>query len=170
MDFDEPHVLKLLRAIKEQYVLDWKGIHGASHWARVWVNGMRLAEETGAIREVVGFFALFHDARRFNDRTDPEHGKRGADLAARWRGEFFDLNNEDFDLLYTACAYHADGLTEAEVTVQTCWDADRLDLGRVGIQPTSRYLCTEAARGIDILKWADSRACLHYFPENVFLS
>ncbi|MFM7531655.1 MAG: hypothetical protein ACKO5J_04035, partial [Rubrivivax sp.] len=42
--------------------------------------------------------------------------------------------------------HHSSGLTEADVTVQTCWDADRLDLGRVGIRPSPRYLCTPAAR------------------------
>lgn len=32
-----------------------------------------------------------------------------------------------------ALAYHSDGYTEGDITVQVCWDADRLDLGRVGI-------------------------------------
>ena len=158
MDFDGPHVLKLLGAIKEQYVLGWEGTHGISHWARVWKNGMRLAEETGAREEVVGYFALFHDARRFNERTDPEHGQRGADLAARWRGEFFDLSDEDFDLLYAACECHTDGWTEADITVETCWDADRLDLGRVGIEPLPRYLCTQVAKREEVIQWANQQA------------
>ena len=38
MNFSDPHVLKLLQAIKGQYALDWQGIHGISHWARVWEN------------------------------------------------------------------------------------------------------------------------------------
>jgi hypothetical protein len=37
MRFDDPHVIELMRAIKEQYILDWGGIHGVSHWARVWI-------------------------------------------------------------------------------------------------------------------------------------
>jgi len=36
MEFDAPHILKLLEAIKGQYLLDWQGIHGIPHWARVW--------------------------------------------------------------------------------------------------------------------------------------
>lgn len=163
MNFDDPHVLKLLRAIKEQYVLDWQGIHGVSHWARVWENGMRLAEETGADREVVGYFALFHDARRFNEGRDRDHGLRGAELAAQWRGELFDMDDEAFELLYFACVHHTSGLTEGDVSVQVCWDADRLDLGRVGIQPKAHRLCTEAAgRAIG---WADERAWGFYFSE-----
>ena len=31
-------------------------------------------------------------------------------------------------------------------TAQTCWDAERLDLGRVGKTPRVEKLCTEEAR------------------------
>ena len=40
------------------------------------------------------------------------------------------------ELLIEACKYHSDGFTEADITVQTFRDADRLDLGRVGIRPS----------------------------------
>jgi len=33
-------------------------------------------------------------------------------------------------------------------TVATCWDADRLDLGRVDIKPDTRYLFSDEAKGI----------------------
>ena len=59
-----------------------------------------LAEETGSDERVAAYFALFHDARRFNDDHDPDHGQRGADLAAQWRGEMFELEDEAFDALY----------------------------------------------------------------------
>ena len=146
MNLDNPHVLKLIHAIKEQYVLEWRGIHGIAHWERVWENGMQLAEQTGADREVVGYFALFHDARRFNEGRDPDHGRRGAELAAQWRGELFHLHDEAFDQLWFACVHHTDGMTEGDLSVQVCWDADRLDLPRVGIQPEPHRLCTEAAK------------------------
>jgi uncharacterized protein len=32
------------------------------------------------------------------------------------------------------------------ITVQTCWDADRLDLGRVGIKPDPKRLFTEEGK------------------------
>ena len=32
------------------------------------------------------------------------------------------------------------------IKVQTCWDADRLDLGRVGIYPDAQFLCTNTAK------------------------
>lgn len=158
MHFDHPQMRKLVQAIGEQYVLDWHGIHGIGHWARVWENGMRLAEETGADKEVVSYFALFHDARRLNEGRDRGHGKRGAELAAQWRGELFGLGDEQFVLLYEACAHHTHGMTEADMTVQACWDADRLDLGRVGITPQPHRLCTEFARREETIAWANERA------------
>jgi hypothetical protein len=35
-----------------------------------------------------------------------------------------------------------------DVTIQTCWDADRLDLGRVGIRPDPARMGTEAGKRI----------------------
>jgi uncharacterized protein len=55
-------------------------------------------------------------------------------------------------LLQLACAGHTDEQTHPDSTVQTCWDADRLDLGRVGITPEPRRLCTAAAKLADVLK------------------
>jgi uncharacterized protein len=156
--FEDPHIIKLVQAIREQYVLDWNGIHGVAHWARVWENGMRLAEETEANREVVGYFALFHDARRFNDGRDRGHGRRGAGLAAQWRGDLFELGDAELALLCEACAHHTAGMTEGDMTVQTCWDADRLDLGRVGITPVAHRLCTQPAKRADTIAWANERA------------
>jgi uncharacterized protein len=155
----------IVHAILEDYALPRHGTHGVSHWARVLENGLRLAETTGAISDVVQLFAVFHDSRRLNEATDHGHGRRGADLAAEYRGRLFDLPDADFALLYEACADHTDGLTEADITVQTCWDADRLDLGRVGMAPTPRRLCTAAAKSAPMRKWADGRASFQVVPD-----
>ena len=109
-------------------------------------NGQRLASETGANVDVVTLFALFHDSRRVNEDRDLGHGHRGARYARKLRGKLIDLDDADFKLLFEACRLHTDGLTEGDVTLQTCWDADRLDLGRVGITPEPDQLCTDAAR------------------------
>ena len=131
--------LKLLvHAILEDYALPWHGIHGVGHWARVLENGLRLAEATGAKIEVAQLFAVFHDSQRISESSDYGHGQRGAELAAGLRGDLFELSDADFDLLHFACAHHTDGLTEGDVTIQVCWDADRLDLGRVGMIPAAK--------------------------------
>jgi uncharacterized protein len=158
---------ELVRAILEGYRLPWDGFHGVTHWARVLENGLRLAAVTGARVRVVELFAVFHDARRISEDSDPGHGRRGADLAASLRGRLFDLNDEEFALLEVACADHTEGLTEGDITVQTCWDADRLDLGRVGITPHPAYLCTDCGKADEVIRWADDRACRGVIPEFV---
>jgi len=155
----------LIHEILEDYALPVRGDHGVVHWARVLENGLRLAEATGASVEVVTLFALFHDSRRVNEGHDPRHGLRGANFARSLRGTLIQLDDRDFELLYEACRLHTDGLTEGDVTLQACWDADRLDLGRVGITPLPHLLCSDAAR--ELLEWADRRACVGYEPEIV---
>jgi uncharacterized protein len=150
---------QLVEIIRAQFKLDWHGIHGANHWARVRENGLRLAETTGAKVDVVELFAFLHDSRRNHDGIDPEHGERAADFADDLRTQgVIELSESDFDLLDLACAEHSDGFTEADITVQTCWDADRLDLGRVGIRPHPRYLCTNVAKSPSIIEWAFIRS------------
>ena len=157
----------IVHAILENYALPWDGTHGVGHWARVLENGLRLASATGANVEVVQLFAVFHDSRRVSEAEDWGHGERGADLAAELRGTLFDLPDADFSLLYEACAEHTDGFTEADITIQCCWDADRLDLGRVRIMPDPRRLCTAAAKASAMRKWADGRACFEVVPDLV---
>ena len=149
---------KLLEAIRAEYALSWDGLHGISHWTRVRENGLRLAERTGAQIAVVECFAYLHDSKRINDGHDPGHGRRGAALARSFQGTLLDLTDEQIELLAYACSYHTDGLIEADVTVQTCWDADRLDLGRVGKRPLAAKLCTPAARDPAVIEWAWERS------------
>jgi uncharacterized protein len=153
--------------VLKDYQLSPRGYHGVVHWARVLENGLRLAEATGANAAVVRLFAVFHDSRRENDGDDPDHGLRGADLAATLRGRLFDLPDADFAVLYRACEWHTHGRTDPDVTVQTCWDADRLDLGRVGIVPSPRYLCTPAAKSPAVIDWAHLRSVGGYEPDFV---
>ena len=155
----------ILQAILSRYQLPVRGDHGVVHWARVLENGVRLAEATGADAEVVKLFALFHDSRRVNEYTDNGHGKRGGDFAHSLRGTLVHLDDARFGLLYEACRLHTDSLVACDPTLLACWDADRLDLGRVGITPDPERLCTDAARAI--LEWADARALLGHEPADV---
>jgi len=123
-------------------------VHGPEHWRRVERNGLFLATRTGALQDVVRLFAIFHDSRREHDGSDNTHGKRGAAYAASLRGVLFDLPDAPFSLLQYACTWHTHGQLSDEPTIATCWDADRLDLGRVGIQPQADYMSTEFGREI----------------------
>jgi uncharacterized protein len=149
---------ELLPFLRAQFRVDWKGHHGIAHWARVRVNGLLLAQETRANAHVVELFSFFHDARRLNEHRDDGHGFRGFELAQELRDRFFDASDDEMLLLRQACEFHSDGLQTGNPTVLTCWDADRLDLGRVGIQPVPERLCTETARGAKFLQGAHDRA------------
>lgn len=156
---------RFLDAILAQYRLPPEGIHGVPHWARVAENGSRLAEITGAHKDTVTLFAYLHDACRETVEWDPLRGVRAAELARHWRGTYFDLPPHEFDLLYLACARQGDGLCEGDITLQTCWDADRLEIGRVGMMIIPSRLCTEAARDPEMMEWADWRARHLVIPE-----
>jgi uncharacterized protein len=117
-----------------------------------------LAPETGANPRVVELFAYLHDSRRLDEYEDPGHGARAVEYLAGPRDHYFQVTDSELELLAHACELHSDGLMDGDATVRTCWDADRLDLGRVGIRPQPRYLCTEAARDPQVLEWAYRRS------------
>jgi len=75
-------------------------------------------------------------------------------LAGELRGEAFDLGNAAMDLLGFACEEHTDGGVGSDPTVGVCWDADRLNLWRVGRRPDPRILSMEAARREERILWA----------------
>ncbi len=162
------NVRDALREVLRLYRLRLAGTHGVSHWGRVMENGRRLAAGTGADLDVVKLFAVLHDACRFDEDADLDHGRRAAHLAIELRGHAFDLDDRRFALLHAALAGHVDGRTSHDVTVGTCWDADRLDIGRVGMAPIPRYLSTDAARDGAVIAWADARATGGCVPDLVF--
>jgi uncharacterized protein len=130
------------------YSLPINGVHGPAHWLRVLRNGYDIAERTeGADLGVVTLFALLHDCRRLDDGHDIGHGERAAayvrQLAER---DVFDVSEDRIALLATACAGHELGQTSTDPTIGACWDADRLELSRLGRPPIDRYLSTSAAR------------------------
>jgi uncharacterized protein len=132
--------------ILRDYRLPLRGIHGPAHWLRVMEYGRRLAEKTGADAKVVGLFGLLHDARRHADRHDPDHGPRGAAFARQLAEEgILVVSGPELDALCRACAGHTAGLAPSDVTVATCWDADRLDLHRFGWTIDPLQLNTRAA-------------------------
>lgn len=138
--------------------MDWDGIHGFAHWCRVRENGLYLAQNNGANANVVEYFAFFHDNQRQNDGHDPDHGRRASTLVRRKYADVLALTPEEIDLLCEACQGHTHGKTKANITVATCWDADRLDLMRVGIMPNQRYLCTPEAKAEETIQWAVERS------------
>jgi uncharacterized protein len=92
-------------------------------------------------------FALLHDSRRENEYDDPGHGERGARLARELYAEgILGLDADQMNKLVLACRTHTDGTTSTDATVGVCFDADRFDLGRVGIEPDPELMSTDAGR------------------------
>ena len=124
-------------------------MHGPSHWARVRHHALTIGQVTGADLMVVELFAFLHDSKRLNEDKDPEHGFRAASFATQLNGLYFQLDSFHLDVLCHAITRHSDGVVNADPTIQTCWDADRLDLGLVGIKPAAKYLSPVASQHIE---------------------
>lgn len=124
-------------------------IHGMAHLQRVEQNGLRLATSyPDAHLNVIRAFAYLHDSCRQSDNYDPEHGPRAARLVPQIRHTLLSaLGDEEIDELIMACEGHTKLHRTGIITVDICFDADRLDLGRVGITPDpSRMATTAGAR------------------------
>jgi len=146
-DYDRSGLIAL---IKSEFKLDWHGIHGANHWARVLHHGKNIAQIRKGDLLVVELFGFLHDSCRLAEGRDPLHGERAAEFAYGIHGDYFHLQSLQLDYLCYALRHHSGGDVSTNATIQTCWDADRLDLGRVGIYPSPRFLSKEAALFIDL--------------------
>ena len=123
-------------------------IHGPEHWARVERNGLYIAQKTGANQTIVKLFAVFHDCMRLNEYDDPGHGRRGAEYATQIKNERINISQDDFDKFYYACEWHTDKRTTDDITIAACWDADRLDIGRVGFTLDPFFMNSKPAQEI----------------------
>ncbi len=135
----------LLSRVIQDSTADLRSVHGLRHWARVERNGLFLAPSVGANQRVVSLFAYLHDCRRLNDGFDPGHGPRAARYADSIREDLSDLTDAEFETLIEACEGHTHHTRTQDPTIAVCWDADRLDLPRVGIRPRPRFFNTAMA-------------------------
>ena len=139
---------RLWEIVIEQFPLGIHSIHGPRHWKQVEKNGLMLAKETGADEIIVKLFSIFHDCRREDEHIDDGHGTRGAELAKSMKGIHFDLPDNSFEILLEACTNHTGRRLASNITIATCWDADRLDLPRVEIIPDPDRMGTAPGRRI----------------------
>lgn len=138
---------ELLNILRKESLLYDSPIHGLMHWQTVERNGLYLTQFSGADPIVVSYFAYFHDCMRENEGSDPKHGPRGAEFAKKHH-EILGLSKDQLHQLCLACSSHTFGRQTTCPTVSTCWDADRLDIGRVGVIPNSKFLITKEAKRI----------------------
>jgi uncharacterized protein len=164
-DAQRPRLQQLWLQVIGRTVTRRDSAHGPDHWARVERNGLYVAARTQADPLVISLFALFHDSCRVNDHLDPGHGRRGGELAATMRSDLDLIDDQQFELLVEACNGHTDQRHHIDPTVGACWDADRLDLGRVGIQPQAKFFNSEPA--IRIVSQGELAVLDQYPPREV---
>lgn len=127
-----------------------ESIHCIDHWDRVARNGEAL-HVPGADMEVVLCFAYLHDVERLTDAYDVEHGPKAAELIGQIRESVLGfLDDKQIGLLKDACTFHTTVPRTGNPTIDTCFDADRLDLPRVGITPNPNRMATK--EGAEIAK------------------
>ena len=123
---------------------DWHlgPVHGIEHWKRVERNGMLLATEDVNIK-VVRLFAYLHDHKRLRDGWDLEHGKRAAENLDNIRHSLLvELTDNEFEMLKRACLEHSITERTGIPTIDACFDADRMDLPRVGYMPDPKRMAS----------------------------
>ena len=155
----------LIQKFISNFPLPLKGIHGPEHWGRVLEFGLELAKLRGADEDDVSLFAAFYDCERRKEGGDFEHGDRDALIVENLRGSLYELSDVKFEKLIYACKYHAKGLVNPDPTIGTCWDADRLDLPRVGANINTALLSTQQANAL--IRSCSLKSIRGYIPEFV---
>lgn len=139
--------MDILSLIENDFKLGLDSVHGKSHWDRVWDFGQAIGKNNGADLTVVYLFSYLHDSKRLDESDDDGHGERAAAFVQElfFKG-VLDISGKQLEQLIFACRFHdkADSRSD-DISIQTCWDADRLDLPRVGIKVDPARLNTEEA-------------------------
>ena len=134
---------------KNRWLAEMGATHGVEHWDRVARFGQMLYQE-GADMVVILAFAYLHDSERKDNAMDIEHGKRASKLIDSIRQtELSTLNDVQIKKLKLACELHTIEHRTGDLTIDTCFDADRMDLLRVGIMPLPERMATK--RGAELV-------------------
>ena len=144
---------KELESLREFCVSRWPekmgATHGIEHWDRVAMFGKMLYQE-GADKDVIACFAYLHDSERKDNGIDMEHGLRASLFIDTIRDSYLkSLSDEQIETLKTACEMHTVVPRTGDITVNICFDSDRMDLLRVGILPVPERMATK--RGAELV-------------------
>ena len=160
---EKMHKRDIVDALRPFALMDSK-IHGVDHWARVCRFGEYLADRINLppqYSECVTVFAWTHDLARYDDDGGREHAIAGAKYLDKVIPTVFPLlSGSQISIIRTAIYYHSHGYAADEGqyagwfddlegkkgtildTMACCWDADRLDLLRIGIEPDPYRMST----------------------------
>ncbi len=150
---------KILKEIIDNFYLDLdNGVHGIDHWTRVLINGIQLSERNKNInKNIIIAFAFFHDIKRTVEDKEPEHGYNGGRYLLKYKYKI-NLTKEELNTCYEACVDHTNVKNHTDINIGACWDADRLDLYRVGVMPDLDYLNLEESKNKELIKETTARS------------
>jgi len=142
---------ELLQIVQKNFKLDFYGVHGISHWQRVYKNTKILSNYYKINSPVFELFSMFHDSKRENEYSDIYHGFRASEFVEELiKEKKIILDEDDKNRLLYAISNHTISDEKNplfnDLIVQICFDADRLDLGRVGVEPEEKYMMTDFAK------------------------
>lgn len=150
---------KIVEICRQNTLSKELSLHGLAHHSRVHLNAKLICMHHSEVNfKVCSLFAFLHDIGRLNDGIDIEHGDRSSLIVKEIGSCALNLDIKGFDQLVFAIKHHSDGYTSKDMTIGACWDADRLDLYRVGIMPKSEKLNTAYAKQIDVIESASNRS------------
>lgn len=121
-------------------------LHGLEHLREVAHLAGEIAAVEGADVEAAVVGGFLHDCGRQDDRGGNAHALVSAELASQILAEYFPhLPQEP---IVEAIRRHADGEVSSDALEGAIWDADRLTIGRAGIEPKLEYFSTATGRAM----------------------
>jgi len=121
-------------------------LHGISHLRQVSLLAGKIASASGADVESAMVAGFLHDAGRTDDFGGNQHALDSAILARPLLIRLYP--HIDADLVCYAIARHADGMTTDDPLIGSLWDADRLELKRIGRYVREDLLSTAEGKRI----------------------
>ena len=131
--------------LEEQPIRD---TYGFSHGQRV-ANNCNLLATPGANRVVMYLFAFLHDAFRYGGESKIEYGVRSFERLKEMREVLLkNISDDEFNLLQETFRAHSAKMRTGNPTIDTCLDANRLDVIRRGadIYVDSQQMATEKGK------------------------
>lgn len=119
-------------------------IHGISHLRRVAYLSGRYAYILKINLNDAVIAGYLHDCARENDSNGNSHAYESAYLAKGIIQGNLPVTN--INKIFYTIYHHADGITTKDPFMGCIWDADRLNLLRIGIIPNEKLLSTQLAK------------------------
>jgi uncharacterized protein len=145
---------KIAPALEARLPLGESPVHGYEHARRVGLFAEILAWQYGADMFAAVVAAYCHDCARENDGPDPGHGARSWQRCAGVLRDLFP--GLPMKALRLAIEDHSLGSTTQAPLIASLWDADRIDLMRLGYElDPLRFSRPEALRLADLMRSVD---------------